>query len=191
MKFGFDIDDTLIDLRKHAFNIYNQKLGKNVPLDQFTNLERVEIHELFDMTDEQGGEMWKSSLEDIYYTDCPVYPNALETLLELDQQGHEIYYITARPKEHGERTKEWMKAQGFPVQDDRFFYGMQDGEKIEIIRRLGLDYYFDDKPDVVNTLLKEESLKVILKDQSYNRHLTFTRLVDWTEIQQILETKQV
>lgn len=191
MKFGFDIDDTLIDLRKHAFNIYNQKLGKNVPLDQFTNLERVEIHELFGMTDEQGGEMWKSSLEDIYYTDCPVYPNALETLLELDQQGHEIYYITARPKEHGERTKEWMKAQGFPVQDDRFFYGMQDGEKIEIIRRLGLDYYFDDKPDVVNTLLKEENLKVILKDQSYNRHLTFTRLVDWTDIQQILETKQV
>ena len=190
MRFGFDIDDTLIDLRKHAFNIYNQKLGKNVPLDQFTNLERVEIHELFDMTDEQGGEMWKSSLEDIYYTDCPVYPNALETLLELDQQGHEIYYITARPKEHGERTKEWMKAQGFPVQDDRFFYGMQDGEKIEIIRRLGLDYYFDDKPDVVNTLLKEENLQVILKDQSYNRHLTFTRLVDWTDIQQILEAKQ-
>ena len=191
MKFGFDIDDTLIDLRKHAFNIYNQKLGKNVSLDQFTNLKRVEIHELFDMTDEQGSEMWKSSLEDIYYTDCPVYPNALETLLELDQQGHEIYYITARPKEHGERTKEWMKAQGFPVQDDRFFYGMQDGEKIEIIKHLGLDYYFDDKPDVVNTLLKEENLKVILKDQSYNRHLTFTRLVDWTDIQQILETKQV
>lgn len=191
MKFGFDIDDTLIDLRKHAFTIYNQKLGKNVPLDQFTNLERVEIHELFNMTDEQGGEMWKSSLEDIYYTDCPVYPNALETLVELDQQGHEIYYITARPKEHGERTKEWMKAQGFPVQDERFFYGMQDGEKVEIIKRLGLDYYFDDKPDVVNTLLKEENLKVILKDQSYNRHLTFTRLVDWTDIQQILEKKQV
>ena len=84
-----------------------------------------------------------------------------------------------------------MKAQGFPVQDDRFFYGMQDGEKIEIIRRLGLDYYFDDKPDVVNTLLKEENLQVILKDQSYNRHLTFTRLVDWTDIQQILEKKQV
>lgn len=189
MKFGFDIDDTLIDLRKHAFTIYNQKLGKNVPLDQFTNLERVEIHELFDLTDEQGGEMWKSSLEDIYYTDCPVYPNALETLVELDQQGHEIYYITARPKEHGERTKEWMKAQGFPVQDDRFYYGMQDGEKVEIIKRLGLDYYFDDKPDVVNTLLKEENLQVILKDQSYNRHLTFTRLVDWTDIQQILETK--
>lgn len=54
MKFGFDIDDILIDLRKHAFTIYNQKLGKNVPLDQFTNLERVEIHELFDLTDEQG-----------------------------------------------------------------------------------------------------------------------------------------
>ena len=26
MKFGFDIDDTLIDLRRHAFHIYNKKL---------------------------------------------------------------------------------------------------------------------------------------------------------------------
>ena len=28
MKFGFDIDDTFINLREHAFHIYNKKLNK-------------------------------------------------------------------------------------------------------------------------------------------------------------------
>ena len=96
------------------------------------------------------------SLEEIYYTACPPYPDAVETLVELSNQGHEIYYITARPKEHGERTKKWMIEQGFPVQDDRFFCGMKDQEKVEIIQSLQLDYYFDDKPDVLNTLTSDQ-----------------------------------
>lgn len=30
MKLGFDIDDTLIDLRRHGFRIYNRKLKQQV-----------------------------------------------------------------------------------------------------------------------------------------------------------------
>ena len=186
MKFGFDIDDTLINLREHAFNLYNQKMKQNVPLDVFHGLNRVEIHEPFGLTNEQGKEMWNRSLEEIYYTNCPPFPNAVETLQELEKQGHEIYYITSRPKEHGDRTKEWLKERGFPVRDDRFFYGMQDNEKINFIKELQLDYYFDDKPDVLNTLLNE-SLKVYIKDQSYNRHLELPRIVDWTELNEIIK----
>jgi uncharacterized HAD superfamily protein len=185
MRFGFDIDDTLINLREHAFHIYNKNLGKNIGLDVFQALNKVEIHEPFGLTDEQGKEMWNSSLEEIYYTSCPPYPSAVETLQELDKQGHEIYYITARPKVHGERTKEWLKAQGFPVQDEKFFYGMQDHEKIQIIKNLKLNYYFDDKPEVLNTLLNE-SLKIVVKDQSYNRHLNLPRILHWTDLKEII-----
>ena len=35
MKFGFDIDDTLIDLRAHAFSLYNKSLAKMFPLKPF------------------------------------------------------------------------------------------------------------------------------------------------------------
>jgi uncharacterized protein len=185
MRFGFDIDDTLINLREHAFHIYNKNLGKNIALDVFQALNKVEIHEPFGLTDEQGKEMWNSSLEEIYYTSCPPYPNAVESLQELDKQGHEIYYITARPKVHGQRTKEWIKAQGFPVKDEKFFYGMQDHEKIQIIKNLKLDYYFDDKPEVLNTLLNE-SLKIVVKDQSYNRHLNLPRILHWTDLKEII-----
>ncbi|MBV7508127.1 hypothetical protein KW850_23185 [Bacillus sp. sid0103] len=189
MRFGFDIDDTLINLREHAFNIYNRRLNQSVPIEIFHNLKRVEIHEPFGLTEEQGKKMWNNSLEEIYYTSCPAFPSAVKTLQELDKKGHEIYYITARPKEHGERTKEWMRENGFPVNDERFFYGMQDHEKVEIIKKLHLDYYFDDKPEVLNTLLNH-SINIFLRDQSYNRHLDLPRIKHWTDLEEIIKVSK-
>jgi uncharacterized protein len=186
MKFGFDIDDTLINLREHAFHIYNKKLNQNIPLDVFHQLERVEIHEPFGLTDEQGSEMWNSTLEEIYYTTCPPFPGAVELLQELDREGHEIYYITSRPREHGERTMEWMCALGFPIKKEQFYYGMQDEEKVHIIKELQLDYYFDDKPHVLNTLLEDSSTKVFVKDQSYNQLVKLPRIVDLSEIRSMV-----
>ncbi|MBM4760939.1 HAD family acid phosphatase [Bacillus sp. B15-48] len=184
MRFGFDIDDTLINLREHAFHLYNKKLNKEIGLELFHALEKVEIHEPFGLTNEEGKEMWNSTLEEIYYTSCPAFPGAVELLQQLKRQGHEIFYITARPKEHGERTKTWMIERGFPVHPGRFYYGMQDTEKVDIIRKLKLDYYFDDKPDVLNTLENEPSLQIYVKDQSYNKHLNVPRVIDWNEFRQ-------
>ena len=189
MKFGFDIDDTLINLREHAFQIYNKKLNQNVDVDLFHALDKVEIHELFGMTAEQGSEMWNSSLEEIYYTSCPPYPDAVETLQKLEKEGHEIYYITARPKEHGERTMEWMIEQSFPVHKDRFFYGMNDEDKVHIIKDLELDYYFDDKPAVLETL-GDCQLNLFAKTQSYNKHLDIPRITNWSELFDLLNKEK-
>lgn len=185
MKFGFDIDDTLIDLRRHGFRIYNEKLAKGVSENQFEQLTTVEIHTLFDLTKEQGKQMWLQSMEQIYFTDCPLFPDALHTLQKLAAEGHDIYYITSRPKHYCPRTKAWMKANGFPVVDENFFCGMEDHEKIDTLQKLQLDYYIDDKPAVVQTL-QGISTKVLLKDQSYNRSLSFPRLVHWRDFETLL-----
>ena len=178
MKFGFDIDDTLIDLRAHAFQLYNKILSKDVAMEAFYALQRVEIHEPFGLSDAEGAALWQRSLEEIYFTDCPIFEGALATLLALQQEGHEIYYITSRPKSYCERTREWMIAQGFPVENRHFFCGMQDHEKIATIQTLALDVYVDDKPAVLETL-QEIDTTVILKNQSYNQHVTLPRLNDW------------
>ncbi|MGX9135463.1 5' nucleotidase, NT5C type [Rummeliibacillus sp. JY-2-4R] len=185
MKFGFDIDDTLINLREHAFHLYNKKLGREVGLEVFRALQRVEIHEAFGLTDEQGSHMWSSSLEDIYFTDCPAFEHALETLQQLEADGHEIYFITSRPKQYCERTREWMKEKGFPVKDEQFYCGMQDHEKIETIKSLNLDYYFDDKPAVLLTLEDVET-KAIVMNQSYNQDVNLPRLNSWTEFKSLV-----
>ncbi|TQR16132.1 5' nucleotidase, NT5C type [Psychrobacillus soli] len=184
MRFGFDIDDTLINLREHAFQLYNKKLNQTIPLEIFHTLEKVEIHEPFGMTAVEGSQMWNDSLEEIYYTNCPAYPNAVEILQQLTDEGHEVFYITARPTEHGDRTKAWLIQQGFPVKDENFYCGMKDQEKVTIIQKLQLDYYFDDKPDVLNTLTDCKT-KVYVKTQSYNKHLTIPRFSDWSEWKQL------
>lgn len=186
MRFGFDIDDTLINLREHAFHIYNKKLNTNIELDIFHALNRVEIHEPFGMTAEEGSNMWNDSLEEIYFTNCPPYPNAVETLQQLKKQGHDIFYITARPAEHAPRTKKWLMEQGFPVDEENFYCGMKDEEKVHIIQKLELDYYFDDKPDVLNTL-KGNKTKLYVKNQSYNKHLTIPRFTNWSELKQLMD----
>jgi uncharacterized protein len=188
MRIGFDIDDTLINLREHAFHIYNKKLKQSVPLDAFHTIKTLEIHEPFGLTTEEGNQLWLDSMEEIYFTDCPPYPDALEVLQELDKQGHEIFYITARPSKHCEQTKKWVIEAGFPVQEGRFFCGMKDDEKIHTIKELNLDFYFDDKPNVLETLTKE-SVQLYVRDQAYNKHVEFPRLTHWSELKEILKKR--
>lgn len=178
MRFGFDIDDTLINLREHAFHIYNHKLNQDVGIEIFRELKTVEIHEAFGLDNIAGGQMWNNLLEDIYFTDCPEFEGAVELLNKLEREGHEIFYITSRPKQYCQRTRDWVRAKGFPVQDDRFFCGMQDQEKIDIIKQLNLDFYFDDKPAVLDTL-KDIPTKVYVKDQSYNQNVDISRVKEW------------
>lgn len=178
MRFGFDIDDTLINVREQAFHIYNKKLNKQVPIEELYKIERLEIHEPFGMNDDEGGQMWRSTEEEIYFSDIQPFPGALEFLQRLVEKGHEIFYITARSKRHGDRTKQWLRDKGFPVEDDHFFWGMKDEEKINFIKKLKLDYYFDDSPYVLKTLL-EESVQVFIKDQTYNRAINLPRFESW------------
>lgn len=185
MKFGFDIDDTLIDLRRHGFHIYKEKLESDICETKFNELPTVEIHTLFNLTNDEGKKLWMDSMEDIYFTDCPAFPEAVETVQALAAEGHEIYYITSRPKKYCPRTKAWMKANGFPVVDEHFYCGMEDHEKIDIIKNLQLDYYIDDKPAVVDTL-KDIPTKVIVKNQSYNLEITLPRLINWCDFKEML-----
>ena len=67
----------------------------------------------------------------------------------------------------------------------RSFCGMQDAEKVAIIKELALDIYVDDKPAVLETL-HDVTTKVILKNQSYNQHVNLPRLYDWQEFQMML-----
>jgi uncharacterized protein len=186
MRLGFDIDDTLIGLREHAFHIYNKKLKQDLPIDVFHTIKTLEIHEPFGLSKQEGNQLWIDSMEEIYFSDCPAYPDAVEVLQELHKHGHEIYYITARPSKHCEQTKKWVEKAGFPVQEGRFFCGMKDEEKIHTIKELNLDYYFDDKPNVLETLTSE-SVQLYVRDQSYNQHMEFPRLTNWTELKDIVK----
>jgi len=185
MRFGFDIDDTLLNLREHAFRIYNFKLNRQVNIEVFRALTCIPIHEAFGLSAEEGRELWDRHRSEIYYS-APPFNDAVEVLRELDRRGHEVYYITARTSAHCDRTKQALIQAGFPVRHGRFYCGMGDLEKVHIIRDLGLDFYFDDKPAVLETLGDLE-LSLYAKDNSYNRHLEVPRIVEWRELLDIVD----
>ena len=47
------------------------KAWQKVSFETFQAIQRVEIHEPFGLTDEEGTALWNSALEEIYFTDCP------------------------------------------------------------------------------------------------------------------------
>ena len=185
MRIGFDIDDTLIQLRKHAFGIYKRKLNKDFSDEIFHGIDTVEIHRPFELSDEEGTQMWQDNRPEIYFTNCPAYEHAIEVLNELVKEGHDIFYITARPKGYCKQTIEWVKELGFPVVDSQFYCGMEDHEKVEIIKDLQLDFYIDDKPKVLDTLA-DLSTHLIVFNQAYNQHAKYTRLYKWDEFVNII-----
>ncbi|WP_010174510.1 5' nucleotidase, NT5C type [Bacillus coahuilensis] len=186
MKIGFDIDDTLISLREYAFHHYNKILEKNVSIEQFNSLPTLYIHEPFGLSSEEGKNLWLTNAEHIFFTNCPPYEGVVDLLHKLVHHGHEIYYITSRSKEYCQKTYDWMKLNNFPIEQGRFFCGMEDHEKVDIIESLSLDYYFDDKPTVIETLT-ESKTKIYVKDQSYNKHLAVPRINDWQELKNIFK----
>ena len=62
---------------------------------------------------------------------------------------------------------------------------MNDEDKVHIIKELELDYYFDDKPAVLETL-GDCHVKSFAKTQSYNQHLDIPRIGDWSELFELL-----
>lgn len=180
MRIGFDIDDTLIQLRKHAFQLFKKKFNKEVDDEIFPTINTVEIYAPFELTNEDGYKYWDEFRPELYFTDCPAYEHAIEVLNELAKEGHDIFYITARPKKYKEQTMEWVKQMGFPVVDEQFYCGMADHEKVEIIKDLHLDIYIDDKPNVLDTLT-DLSTHLIVFNQPYNQEVSYTRLYKWDE----------
>ena len=59
-------------------------------------IKTIQIHEAFGLDAKAGGELWNSLRDEIYYSDCQLFEGALEMLQELDREGHDIFYITAR-----------------------------------------------------------------------------------------------
>ncbi|HHT7228618.1 TPA: 5' nucleotidase, NT5C type, partial [Bacillus cereus] len=73
----------------------------------------------------------------------------------------------------------------FPVHKERFFCGMKDAEKINFIQEIKLDYFFDDKPDVLETLIGKP-INVYAKSTSYNQNLNIPYITSWIELGRIV-----
>lgn len=176
MKLGIDIDGTIKHTHQAAIKVYNEELNMNVKEEEVTTFY---LDEPFGLTDEEGKKMWRKLEGKIYTIGIPL-EHASESLQQLSKEGHEIYFITARPGYNHIKdiTIDWLKKHRFPYQDSHLF--MNAHKKGEVAKKLGIDLFFEDDPEHIRNLLSS-GIHTVVMDMFYNKNCpeSIPRISDW------------
>jgi len=161
MKLGIDIDGTIKYTHRAAIEIYNEELNMNVAEEEVTT------YFLDVISDKDASKSWQ---------------NSSESLQQLEKEGHEIFFITARPgfKKVRKITEEWLVKYNFPLNKNNLFMSSQNKSKIALSNQI--DLFFEDDPFHINNLIKN-GISTVVVDRPYNRILPndIPRINDWFE----------
>jgi uncharacterized HAD superfamily protein len=188
MKIGIDIDGTIKDTHKAAVEVYNKEFGKQVHIDDVPDFY---LDKPFGLTPQEGRKTWRRLEEKIYTLGLPL-PHASEVLNQLVRDGHEIYFITARPGMEKIRrvTKLWLKKHSFPYNGNNLY--MNSINKAKVAKKIGIDLFFEDAEEHLNKLVSG-NVPTVIVDACYNRdlHPDLLRITDWRDVYEIVENLQV
>ncbi|SDY30361.1 HAD hydrolase-like protein [Thermoactinomyces sp. DSM 45892] len=179
MKLGVDIDGTIKDTKQAAVTVYNEEFHKEIRAEDLTEFY---LDRAYGLTPEEGRKTWRRLEEKIYRLGVPL-PHAREVLQQLSQEGHEIYYVTARPglPNIQDVTKNWLRENDFPYQSDRLI--MSSIDKAKVALKLGIDLFFEDAPNHLDRLI-EQKVHTMIVDAPYNRQYSkeVPRITDWRQV---------
>lgn len=184
MIIGVDIDNTIKDTHRAAVKIYNRKLNQQVKVE---DVQDFYLDNAYGLTPKEGQKLWRTLEEEIYQLGVPL-KHAVEVLNHLAEQGHHIYFITARPglKNIESVTRRWLKEHGFPYNGENLIMNSQDKGKVAM--ELGVELFFEDAPDHLEKLVKSQVPTVIV-DAVYNRDfpVPLKRITDWRQVYSLVE----
>lgn len=177
MRIGIDIDNTIKDTHSAAVQVYNRVLNKQV---QNHEVRDFYLNLTYNLTKEEGHALWNKHESEIYTLGVPL-DYAVEALNTLEQEGHELFYITARPDTPPlpEITRDWLKKHGFPFTEERLYMNAQD--KSIVAKKLAIDLFFEDAPVHLDRLVAA-GINTIIMDAVYNRdYPDLRRIHSWHE----------
>lgn len=143
MRLGIDLDGVVANFTKGWMSFYNREFGTSLTVE-----DSRRWNDLVDLTHfENIGQFWKWSSDldgrSVFWHLEP-FPGAVEALVELSDEGHDIVVITTKPHFAINDTHEWIERQGIPA------------EEIHILEDKWLvaaDAYLDDGPHVLPGLV--------------------------------------
>ncbi|MDA8353419.1 MAG: hypothetical protein M0Z65_09615 [Firmicutes bacterium] len=187
MKIGVDIDGTIKKTQEAAVHCFNDELNRSVRCE---DVKEFHLDRAFGLTPQQGRKLWRKLEAKIYSLGVPL-ENAASVLQDLRQQGHEIYFITARPElpKVSQVTEEWLIQHGFPYDGDNLYMGAQD--KAKVAKQLGVNLFFEDAPKHLDRLL-EAGVPTVVMDAVYNRQYEgrLPRITGWDEAYEWIERQK-
>lgn len=112
MRIGIDIDNTITDTQK-IFLEYCYIYDKTLRNSGIINEDSANVQEKFDWSNEEQIYFNKRYVDDVI-KNAIIYADAKRIINLLYQEGHEIYFITARSKKYclktHEITSDWLKS---------------------------------------------------------------------------------
>lgn len=189
MKIGIDIDDTTVILAdsmiKYA-DLYDiEVLGKSGTngnlglikdryyLEALYGWDRKTKYDFFDC-------YYKNVLEE-----CVLMPNAKEVINKLKNNGHEIFFITARlsniPGCNTEKiTVKTLNDNNIPY--DKIIFDARD--KLKYCKEYGIEFFIEDSYETCKEL-KENNIEALLMTTKMNENIkdeSIERVRDWNEV---------
>ena len=151
MRFGIDVDGVLAQFNaRFAERLIQVSGGKDaIGKDRRRNDDFPcwNWPEHFGYTKAENNAAWESVKRDqAFWASLRPYSDALDALImlrSLRQNGHDIYFITARPGERAKlQTERWLMDHGMNVATV-----LISSAKGACAEALNLDFYVDDKPE--------------------------------------------
>ncbi|VVB51499.1 5' nucleotidase, deoxy (Pyrimidine), cytosolic type C protein (NT5C) [uncultured archaeon] len=180
MKIGVDIDGVISDFIKNFRVIVRE--AYNIDLQE----QDIYVHDLNLVLGISKIEAFDLVLKCLTQ-DLELIEGAKEGLIQL-YKDHEVYILTARPKELNGRTEKWLKKNNIPYHK---LIHLNEGNKHMVDVRLDI-IIEDNLTDAINWIGK--SKVILVYDHFWNKSLNigklFKRVHSWTEIIDIISETQ-
>ncbi len=183
MNIGYDLDGVIFKFGE-AFNKYLlDKYNHTIDITKITEysdlirlIEGFNKDAMHDFLDGDEGHL----------LDAQPYEDAVGIINKRFNEGHNIYFITARHNE--DIAIESLKRNGFSYTD---IYFMHADSKYEVIKDLDLDFYIEDRLETLISI-HEKGIKLIpvIRDQPWNRKshpINFVRVKSLTDFDRLIE----
>jgi 1-acyl-sn-glycerol-3-phosphate acyltransferase len=190
MNIAFDIDGVLTDFEWFLETYGSRYFSRHSGQKAFRVKASASVAERFGYSEEWEKKFYTRYLF-WYAKHYPIRENAAETIRELRQQGHKVYFITARAlAEKNNVLGKWSRACLYKwLRQNRVDYdGIEfvsvnnsPAEKCSVCRKLGIDIFVED--DAANIEQLSKICKVICMSADYNETVSGgVRVLDFGEI---------
>jgi hypothetical protein len=198
MRIGLDFDNTIA-----CYDSAITKLAEEMfELPDLVPRTKLGVRDYLRMQDREVE--WTAFQGELYGPGmryAQAYEGAIETMLELNALGHELFIVSHRSKKPYAGTphdlhaaarawlKETVQSHGLFINDQVFFLETRD-QKVQMIKELGCEIFLDDLPEVLEAAQFPTATRGILfapdcSNENISTH--HTTISQWTSLPALIK----
>ena len=194
MRIGIDFDNTIVsyDALFHKVALETGRMPASVPVSKVAVRDYLRHTGREDEWTEMQGYVYGARM-----CEASAYPGALTFMRSARNAGHDLFVVSHKTRHpfRGERydlhaaargwiAKSMTDDNGCLIEPDRVFFELTKKEKLERAEKLGVDYFIDDLPEILNSTYFPKNAKPVLFDPDGNHasEKKLLRLCSWADV---------